>query len=312
MKSIVPLAEESVTSLPTPCACTRPSTLIVPKSAVTATLPACAVTLAGVDVPVVISTFLFEATRLMSPNVDETFPATTSPNCEVSERLPGVPVVPAADTSVAVSVPFEVAVMEPAAVVRTLVSSTGAALSSVIEPRAEAISSPTFVAALMIPLVPAAPAVSTAVDPCIRLAPVMSVALVTATSPPTGRNRIGLVPSVMADVLRNETAVLVPGSVALAERRTEWPSALIAAIVVLAGIPAPTTSMPTLRACVENRLLTTALSLTVVAVSVIELSMFQAVFLFCVPFFTKTVVAPGKSAAVAASVARSQEVAAAT
>ena len=206
-----------------------------------------------------------------------------------------------ADTSVAVSVPLEVAVIEPATVVRTLVSSTGAALSSVIEPSDEAITSPAFVKALIMPLLPAVPAVSTAVDPTNRLAPAMSVVLVTATSPPTGRKRIGLVPSVMADVLRNDTAILVPGSVALAERRTDWPSGLIAAIVVLAGIPAPTTSMPTLRDCVENRPLTMALSLTVVAVSVIALSMFQAVFLFCVPFFTNTVVAPGSSSPIGAS-----------
>ena len=157
-----------------------------------------------------------------------------------------------------------------------------------------------------------APAVRITVEPCSRLAPVMSVALVTATSPPTGRNRIGLVLSVSASGLMKLTGVLEPESVALAESRIEWPSGLMAAIVVLAGIPAPTASIPTTSDCVEKRLLTTALLLTVVAVSVIELSMFQTVLRFCVPVFTNRVVPPGSSAAVSASVARLQAPAAAT
>ena len=61
----------------------------------------------------------------MVPSVDVTLAATTSPNCDVSDTLPGtagVPGWPVAETSVAVSVPLEVAVIEPATVVRTLVS----------------------------------------------------------------------------------------------------------------------------------------------------------------------------------------------
>ena len=114
---------------------------------------------------------------------------------------------------------------------------------------------------------------------------------------------MGVVPSVRVCVLTKERGTFAPDRVALAESLTEWPSLLMAAIVVLAGMPAPITSMPVVKACVEKRPLTVALSLTSKAVWTIELSRSQVVFLFCVPFFTKIVVPPGSLAAVSASVA---------